>query len=120
MIHRPPPITVVGAILISLGILSGWGIFSTARIVTATDGLFSRNGELFIVLVLASAIELISGVNILRGKNWARVLWTGWYILDIGLKFFLSIQTPLSFQVVQLAFIFFLFRPEADAFFETD
>jgi hypothetical protein len=82
--------------------------------------MFSRNGELFALIVVATAIELIAGVNILRGKNWARVLWTSWYILDLGLKFVLSIETPMTFQVVQLAFIFFLFRPEADAFFETD
>ncbi len=120
MIHRPLTVTVVGAILISLGILSAWGITSTARVVLNTDGFFSRGGALFILLAVTSAIEMIAGVKILRGKNWARVLWTCWYILDLGLKFYLSIQTPIPFQLIQLAFIFFLFRPEADAFFETD
>jgi len=123
MIHRPFPITVIGALLISSGILSCWGIVSTARIITEVSGwsqMFSHKGALFAVLVASSAVEIIAGINILLGKNWARVLWTCWYILDLGLKFFLSIETPLSFQIVQLAFIFFLFRAEANSFFETD
>lgn len=123
MLHRPPSITFIGAILISLGILNGWGIASTVRITTemsAWSQMFSRDGELFALLTVATAIELIAGINILRGKNWARVLWTSWYVIDLGLKFFLSIQTPIPFQIVLLAFIYFLFRPDADAFFETD
>jgi hypothetical protein len=123
MIHRPSSITITGAVLLSLGIMSGWGIISTARVLTETygwSGMFSRDGALFMFRAASSAIELVAGANILRGKNWARVLWTCWYILDLGLKFFLSIETPIPFQLAQLAFIFFLFRPEAHAFFETD
>ena len=123
MIHRPLSITVIGALLIGWGLLNAWGAYRTVRIVDEVSGwsnMFSRDGVLFALVVVNGIVEIVAGFGILLGKNWARALWTSWYILDLALKFSLGIGTPMIVQVIQLVFIYFLFRPDADAFFETD
>jgi hypothetical protein len=121
MLHRPLSITLIGLILLSWGIFDAMGVVSTVRLVTGEGGwseMVSRDGFLLALVVVAGVVEFLAGANILRGKNWARVLWAGWCVLDLILKYFLGLDTPLLTLGIQFFALLFLLTPEADAFFE--
>ena len=66
---------------------------------------------------LVSAAAAVSGMYMLRGINWARWLAMGWIAFHVALSFFHAWQQMALHGVIFLAFAYFLFRPEAQAFF---
>ena len=67
------------------------------------------------------SIMIISGIAMLKGFNWARLLYVTWSILGIIIAFFTSpMKAILLPGLVFLAIvIFFLFRPIANEYFKT-
>jgi hypothetical protein len=66
---------------------------------------------------LVSAVAIVSGLYMLRGNNWARWVAMAWIAFHVGLSFFHGWQQIAIHGVIFAAFAFFLFRPEAHAFF---
>jgi hypothetical protein len=125
MRSRPLSVTVVGVILIWWGVVTVWRILSIAGLagLVAVNGLWSEtrssDGLLFVTLVVAAGIEFVAGVNILRGANWARMLWSVWCVFHIFLSFLLSLDKNLSLgpMIIQFFIILFLFLPRANEYF---
>ena len=125
MRKRPLSVTVVGLILIWWGVVTVWRILSIVGLagLVAVNGLWSEtrssDGLLFVVLIVTTGIDLVAGVNILRGANWARMLWSIWCVLHIGMSFLLSLDKNLSLglMIIQFFIILFLFLPRANEYF---
>lgn len=72
-------------------------------------------------LVWVSLVRLaaiVSGAFMLRGKNWARWLALAWIGFHVVISFFHSWQQVLVHGLLFLLIAYFLFRPEASAYFE--
>ena len=124
MIKRPTSITVIAWILIAIGCLS-----------TITTMLTINNPEVinmmkkspmpiplqYTINFIGLSIMIISGIAMLKGFNWARLLYVTWSILGIIIAFFTSpMKAILLPGLVFLAIvIFFLFRPIANEYFKT-
>jgi len=74
---------------------------------------------------LEVAIGLISGIGILKGQNWARVLYVAWTALPLVINFamFQMNSIPLMGTLVVVLYLliisFILFRPKANEYFST-
>ena len=71
-------------------------------------------------LVWISAVRLaaiVCGVFMLRGNNWARWLALAWIAFHVVVSFFLSLQQVVVHSLLFLLIAYFLFRPEAGAYF---
>ena len=71
-------------------------------------------------LVWISAVRLtaiVCGVFMLRGSNWARWLALAWIAFHVVVSFFHSWQQVVMHSLLLLLIAYFLFRPEAGAYF---
>jgi predicted cobalt transporter CbtA len=71
-------------------------------------------------LVWISAVRLtaiVCGVFMLRGNNWARWLALAWIAFHVVVSFFHSLQEVVVHSLLFLLIAYFLFRPEAGAYF---
>ncbi|MDU9047489.1 MAG: hypothetical protein Q3M30_01475 [Candidatus Electrothrix sp. Rat3] len=64
-------------------------------------------------------IMLISGVAMLKGKNWARLLYIVWVVISLIIQ---MITSPVKAEIIPNVFlsaiiVFFLFRPRANNYF---
>ena len=66
---------------------------------------------------LVSLAAIVSGVYLLRGRNWARWLALAWIAFHVVLSAFHSPFELLVHSLLCAAFAFFLFRPRATRFF---
>lgn len=66
---------------------------------------------------LVSVAAVVSGVYMLRGSNWARWLAMAWIAFHVVLSFFHAWPEMAVHGVIFVAFAYFLFCPEANAFF---
>ncbi len=122
MAARPTSVTVVAWILIVLTVISlGSSLFMTnnpnAREIMAKTPI--PIVLQFVLLYLGLAINLVCGVGVLMGSNWARVLYAVWGVFSFGLNFAVSPMKVvlLPSLVVFGLILFFLFRPAATAYF---
>ncbi len=71
------------------------------------------------MIYLGLAITLISGIGMLKGKNWARMLYVGWSIIGFTIGIATSpVKVMMIPGIIIFAILaFFLFRPKANAFF---
>lgn len=74
------------------------------------------------VSLLATAMGMFCGYFLLKGKNWARLVQIGWTAILFSYGFFAApYKWPLLIGVViEALIIYFLFRPQANAFFASD
>ena len=103
MKKRPTSVTVIAWILIGLGLGS---LFSPV-----TKGLIMLSNAL---------VWVVSGIGILNGQNWARLLWVVWSAIGlwIGLLMYPMQRVVFLPGLTILAVIAtFLFRPEANQYF---
>jgi hypothetical protein len=116
--NRPASIVVVSVIIIAwaaVGLLGGLVLLvdPEARAVMQVDP------GAYLLLISAPLILLVSGLSIMRGKNWGRLLFVMWGILNFGIS--LLAGPFLWAEVIGLVLFgllaFFLFRPEANAWF---
>ena len=124
MNKRPRTITLIGWILIVIGIFS---MFATSanlknpKVIAAMQETPLPMSMQYAILTLGVMIMTISGLGILKGKNWARFLYAGWgmfsFLLAIAVGTMQASMIPglLIFLVIA----YFLFRPEANAYFRS-
>jgi hypothetical protein len=123
--QRPLSVTIAGLLLIWWGLLGLWQIILISGVtgVIATHGLWSEvaRGTTFLMglVVLNTGIELMAGINILRGANWARMLWSLWCVAHLLLDSALSLDKKLTLTnlIVQFVVILVLFLPRANDYF---
>jgi hypothetical protein len=125
MAERPVYVTVIGWLLVILGVLS---LLSTPLVLYLSGAEAWLDASTLprpvqIGLNLGSAlISLVSGYYILAGRNWARLLFTVWSILETGLSLFLSPTTSSSsifllWVGLLVLIIVLLFSPASNRFF---
>ncbi|HEY7402191.1 MAG TPA: hypothetical protein VIB39_01615 [Candidatus Angelobacter sp.] len=62
-------------------------------------------------------LAIVSGTFMLLSKNWARWLALAWITFHLGISFYHSLQQVAIHALVLAMFAYFLFRPEARAYF---
>lgn len=121
---RPKSVTVISWVLIVWALI---GALAGAFLLSSHEGrqlLADTPVPLpvqYILLFSGPLILLISGLAIFQGRNWGRLLFLIWGIVNFGTRLFV---TPLALNAVFavlifLAILFFLFRSEASAYFRS-
>jgi hypothetical protein len=124
MNERPKSITVVCWILIAMGGISlVTSIFSFNNPVA--QELMSKSpipiSIQYVMMFVGLLITIICGIAMLKGMNWARLLYIGWSIIG----FIIGIATsPMKAMMIPgliifFIFAFFLFRPKANEYFRS-
>lgn len=123
MIQRPKSITVVSWILIILGGLSL--ISSTISLNNPIAREMMAKSPIpvnvqFVMMFAGILIMIISGAAMLKGQNWARLLYVGWSVLGFAIGIATSPMKAAMIPglVIFLIIVFFLFRPKANAYFK--
>ena len=115
MNKRPRFITVISWIFIVFGSIALLTGLLPSVDTTAAQRIAELKGHWFVHL--ARILSILCGVFMLYGFNWARWLLVAW----IGFHIILSVlHSPLQLLVHALLFtviLYFLFRPEASAYF---
>lgn len=123
--QRPVSVSVIGWILIVVAafnlILSAFTInMPTVREAMARNPL--PLPVQYIMIYLGLTVILVSGIGMLKGQNWARVLYAGWNALGIVVGLATS---PAKIGLIPgilfyLVVVVFLFRPAANRYFSTE
>lgn len=122
MKKRPTSITVIAWILI---VMSGISLITSTISLNnpMAKELMSRSlipiPIQYAMMYVGLLITLISGIAMLKGQNWARLLYVIWSIIGFGIGIATS---PMKIAmipgfVVFLIIAFFLFRPKANEYF---
>ncbi|MEJ2157723.1 MAG: hypothetical protein P8X96_20535 [Desulfobacteraceae bacterium] len=123
MNKRPTSITVVCWILIALGgisIISS--VFSFNNPVTRE--LLSKSpipvNIQYLMMFAGLVITLVCGIAMLKGRNWARLLYVGWSVVAfiIGLATSPMKAMLIPGLIIFIIFAVLLFRPKANAYFK--
>ena len=120
--QRPTSLTVIGWILIVFGV---FGLLATLMVTSnpvATRMLEQSSIPVSVHVAISAIGGLISiacGYGVLKGLGWSRLLYTAWILITAAVTL---VSMPFtSFMIVgwliQAVIIFFLFRPEAGAWF---
>lgn len=110
MIKRPYEVTVIGILLILIGLAASAYHFRKLGLPEAFRG---ANIWIFVI----ELVIIVTGVFILRGQSWARWLAVAWMAFHVAISFLNSLN-QVAFHAVLLAiFAYFLFRPEATRYF---
>jgi hypothetical protein len=129
MNKRPTSITVISWILIVIGAIS---LITTTSMINnpAVQEMMAKSPiPIPIQYAMSYAgllVMIISGIAMLKGMNWARLLYVIWSLVGfvIGIATSPMRAAMIPGLVVFLVVAFFLFRPKATAFFvpreETD
>jgi hypothetical protein len=74
------------------------------------------------ILALGVMVMTGCGLGILKGKNWARLLYLGWGCFSIAMSLALGTMevSRLSGLFFYLVIAFFLFRPVANVYFSPE
>jgi hypothetical protein len=110
MDKRPVTVTILACLLIVAGAV---GIAYHLSDFSAKHPFEYEN----VVILLVRVIAIVSGVFLLRGKNWARWLALAWIAFHLILSFFHSIQEVVIHSLVFALFAWALFRPDARVYF---
>jgi hypothetical protein len=120
MDKRPRSITVISWIFIAVGgiaLLSGLLPYFDATAAHRIAEVKSQHPLEFWMIPIVRLVAVLCGVFMLCGFNWARwllVVWLGWHvILSLLHSRFELLVHSLLFAVV----LYFLFRPQASAYF---
>jgi hypothetical protein len=125
MIERPVYVTIIGWVLIVIGVLS---LLSTPAVLYLDSAHAWLDVNLLplpvqIALNLASAlVSLVAGYYILNGRNWARLLFVGWSVAETALSLFTSPESASSsifllWVGILVLIVVLLFTPAANRFF---
>jgi len=122
MNKRPRAVTFIGWILIAMGIFS---MFATSanlknpKVIASMQETPMPMSIQYAIITLGVMITTISGLGILKGKNWARFLYAGWGVFSFLLAMAIGTMqaTMIPGLLIFLVIAYFLFRPEANAYF---
>jgi hypothetical protein len=120
--QRPTSLTVTGWVLIVLG---AFGLLATLMVPAnpvATAMLEQSPLPVSVHIAIGAIgalISIASGYGVLKGFGWSRLLYTAWILISVAITLVTMPFTSLMVVgwVIQAAIIFFLFRPEANAWF---
>ena len=122
MKNRPTSITVICWILIIMGGISL--VTSTINLNNPiAEELMSRSPipvtVQYTILYIGLLVMLVSGIAMLKGRNWARYLCVVWFV--VGFMFSMATSPMKAAMIPGLVFFiimaFFLFCPKAKAYF---
>jgi len=123
MNERPKSITVVCWILIIMsGISLVRSIFNFNN--SMTQELMSKSpipiSIQYIIMFTGLLITLACGIAMLKGQNWARLLYVGWSIIGFIIGITTSPMKVMMIPGIIIFFIFtlFLFHPKANEYFK--
>lgn len=73
----------------------------------------------YLILLAGLTISILSAIFMLRGANWARLLYIYWTAVSSVIGFFTSPAKPMLIPglLLYLIVVFFLLRPKASAYF---
>lgn len=119
---RPTSVTVIAWILIVMG---GISMISTAAMIDnpMVHEAMSQNPVpipvQYVISYIGLLIMLVSGISMLRGRNWARVLYVAWSAIAFVFWLATSPMKPAMIPsfVIFLVIVYFLFRPKANEYF---
>ena len=122
MKKRPTSVTVIAWLLIVLG---GLSILTTTAVINNPTALELMGksplpiGVQFAMTYAGLVVMIVSGVAMLKGRNWGRLLYVIWTAVSIVIGIF---TTPIKAAMIPgvVVFIiacFFLFRPRANEYF---
>ena len=115
MNKRPRSITIISWLFIAVGVIAL--LYHLApQLLAQRDGQRPlEQGLLWVCLVRVLAV--LSGVFMLRGSNWARWLLVVWLAYHIILSAFHSLTQVVVHALLFGVVLYFLFRPQASAYF---
>lgn len=120
--QRPTSLTVIGWVLIIFGAFGVLGTLMLPANPVATVILKQSPLPLSAHIAIGAIGALISvacGYGVLKGLGWSRLLYVTWILISVLITL---VTMPFSSLMVvgwvlQAVIIFFLFRPEASAWF---
>ena len=122
MRKRPIALTIIGWMLIVMGIFAVFGTSANLKDPQVIE--YMRQSPLplsfqYAILAVGVMIMTFSGLGILKGKNWARLLYVGWGLFSFLMS--LAIGTMQASMIPGLIFFlviaYFLFRQDAHSYF---
>jgi hypothetical protein len=113
MTRRPLTVTIISWIFICSGAV---GLVYHASELDLRHPLADETLWVCFVRLLA----IVGGVGMLRGANWARWLSIAWIAYHVALSAAHSLLEVVVHGVLCAVFAFFLFRPQASAYFRND
>ncbi len=126
MTARPTSITVIGWILIVFGIFGLLGMLMFAGLMNSPlvhQALEASRVPVPVQLALGftgTVVYLVCGISLLKRQGWARFVYAAWGVVSI-VYMLLSSPYPSLLMIPSVALyvviVFFLFRPEARAYF---
>ncbi len=126
MAQRPTSMSVLGWILIVFGILGF--LFSAMMAALMNNPLIQQTMAanplsplvMVVISLLGSTITLFCGISCLKRWGWVRYLYAAWTVASLLLNFFTTPYSKLLMLpsvVIFAVVIWFLFAPEARAYF---
>jgi hypothetical protein len=120
--QRPTSLTVIGWVLIVFGAFGLLGTMMLPANPVAAELMKQSPLPMSAHVAIGAIGALISiacGVGVLKGLGWSRLLYTAWVLISVVIAL---VSMPFSSLMVvgwllQAVIIFFLFRPEAGAWF---
>ena len=121
--NRPKSITVVAWILVVLGTVPGIATLFTLNNPVFIEQMNKGNFPVSLQIalgIIGYLILLVSGIFILRAKNWARWLYTGWGAIGVvATPFNIGISLILLPGTIKyLIIVYFLFTKKANIYFK--
>lgn len=110
MNQRPITVLIIGLLLLVTGVAG----FAFHLYEVKPQHVF-QGGNFWIFVV--ELVAIVSGVFLLRGKNWARWLAMAWIGFHVVISFFDSWSRVAVHAVFFLVFAYILFRHKANAYF---
>ena len=122
MQQRPLSLSIIGWFLVVTGALGSIGVLTMSSN-PAVQQLYRHSPLPMWAHVAFGAIGTVvtvaSGYGVLKGLNWSRFLYVGWSLIGFAMSLAtIAITSILLLGLVFFAVIvFFLFRPDANAWF---
>jgi hypothetical protein len=124
MNERPKSITIICWILIAMaGILFAANIFAFNN--PAAQEIMSKNpipiSIQYVMLFFGLFITIVCGIAMLKGMNWARLLYIGLGIIGVIIDLVASPTKGMAILeiIIFSIFVFFLLRPKANEYFKS-
>jgi hypothetical protein len=125
MVSRPTSITVIAWFLIGISVLGAAGIVLGFLVPKPTANEVVDESPIPVAIqygfaFIGTAIDLVSGYFMLRGRNWSRYLYVVWSASHVAVFFWLTSSHRLYLipgAVITIVIAIFLFVPGANAFF---
>jgi hypothetical protein len=122
MNKRPVSVTVIAWIIL---VISAFSLVASAVAINnpMTQELMAKNPiplpVQYSMLFLGLLISIVSAIFMLRGANWARMLYIVWGAIGLLISFLTSPAKLMLIPgiLVYAIFVFFLLRPKASAYF---